>query len=275
MAYVRSRDHVADIGPATWANRPAVSANGRFYCTDVGDGVLMESDGNVWYPLNHSPIVLTSGVPFGLVSSATIGDNGALSSATAFGTTYESCYLYFPADAIETGSTAGFYYVVMSSTTAGTIYNNTWDGTSIPAAPSTPTAFATTGPGAFTQATTEITALNYPIQAGFMGANGLYDIWINESSNNSANDKTIKTYLGASALDTSLVTTGTASIAVRGSNRNNAAKQTFAVFADAASTLVRTAIDTSAATAIKVSFTLETATDNVMVEGFSIGLLPA
>src|ERR1700693_852831 len=100
-----------------------------------------------------SPVipVIQNAIPMILPSSGTIGNNGALSALTALPTIYANAYLYFPAGAIVAGSLAGLYYCIMSSTTAGTIYNNTYDTTLgvMPTIPANPVPFVTPGPGAY------------------------------------------------------------------------------------------------------------------------------
>jgi len=112
-------------------------------------------------------------VPLIVPSSATIGNNGALSAMTALPTT-ESGYISLPAGAIATGVPAAqtWYWFVGSSTTAGTVYNNTYtSGT--PVAPASPTPFVTTGPGAYTQTTGSlIPAYSLSIPGNFIGVNG-------------------------------------------------------------------------------------------------------
>lgn len=79
-----------------------------------------------------------------------MGANGALSAIATLTAVYPNCYLYFPAGKAFSGSAAGWYYAVMSSGTAGTVYNNTYT-TGTPTIPASPTAIADAGPGAYTQ----------------------------------------------------------------------------------------------------------------------------
>jgi hypothetical protein len=116
-------------------------------------------------------VIEQSALPMILVSSGTMGNNGALSGVSAVQSIFAHAYVYLPANAIVSGSAAGLYYAVFSSTTAATVYNNTYtSGT--PAIPASPTAFATTGPGAFTQSTGEITLLSVTVPGNTMGLNG-------------------------------------------------------------------------------------------------------
>jgi len=137
------------------------------------------------------PITLAQGgIPVGIASSGSIGNNGALTGHTSLVVTYPNIYLYFPTGAIFTASLAGFYYCVMSSVTAGTIYNNTYTpGYGLPQIPASPTAFVTTGPGAYTGTATALDLISVPVPAGVMGANGVLDIEHNWAVNNAAGAK--------------------------------------------------------------------------------------
>ncbi len=135
-----------------------------------------------------------SHIPFVLCSSGSMGNNGALSGIATLPNNYPHAYVYMPAGAISTGSAAGWYYAVFSTQTAATLYNNTYtSGT--PAIPASPTAFSTTGPGAFTQTTaTAITAYSLTIAANTIGANGSVQVMASASYLNSATVKWINGY---------------------------------------------------------------------------------
>jgi hypothetical protein len=135
------------------------------------------------------------GVAVILPSSGSIGNNGALTLTTALPYIVDKCYMYFPANAIAAGVAAGLYYVEMSSTTAGIIYNNTYSSGS-PTLPSK-TAFATTGPGAYTQTTgADLTLISTTLAGGAMGINGSLAFYPQGSIPNNANTKTLKVSIG-------------------------------------------------------------------------------
>lgn len=169
-------------------------------------------------------------IPVFLQSSGTIGDNGALSALTALAFTYTSCYMYFPVDKIAVGVPAGLYYVVMSSTTAGQIFNNTYNPLlgAFPTIPASPTAFVSTGPGAYVQTTAaDIVLLGKTIPANSMGPNGGIFIDTAPESNSNANSKTSSIYLGATKICNCIVTTVVAARWLRSCvNRGVANKQT-------------------------------------------------
>jgi hypothetical protein len=145
-----------------------------------------------------SPYVLFQlGIPFIIPSSGVMGNNGALSGITALSTTFPQAYVYLPAGAISSGSAAGWYYTVFSSTTAGTVYNNVYtSGT--PTVPASPSAFVTTGPSAYVQTTGFITSLNptVTIPANSMTANGRVEITMAMRGNNTAQQHYARAYVG-------------------------------------------------------------------------------
>lgn len=147
-------------------------------------------------PVKSPIIVSQSAIPVGIPSSGSIGNNGALTVTTAFPVTYTGIYLYFPANAISSGSAAGLYWTVMSSTTAGTIYNNTYTSGD-PTAPLTLTSFVTTGPGAYTQTTAEVTLRSNMGVTTLMGPTGRFMLLELFSIPTNANTKTLKNKYGS------------------------------------------------------------------------------
>ena len=175
----------------TWATfpDPTKAPTGYYYFSDIGvHGSLWYNNGTEIHPV-HEIVLFQNAVPFLIPSSGSIGDNGALTGITALLQAYPNCYMYFPANAISAGSAAGWYYVVMSSTTAGTIYNNVYT-TGLPTIPSSPIAFVTTGPGAYTQTTGSfINVYSFNVPGNLLGINGFIDVFTDKSCNNSAGNK--------------------------------------------------------------------------------------
>jgi hypothetical protein len=136
-----------------------------------------------------------SALPMISVSTGSMANNGAISGLTALPFTYASCYLYLPTNAIVAGSAAGWYYAQMSSATAGTVFNNTYT-TGVPTIPTSPTAFATTGPGAFTGDTTE-QGITLPIPALLVTSEIEYRVVF--QCNNNANVKTARVRFSGSS----------------------------------------------------------------------------
>lgn len=176
--------------------------DGKLYVT-LGDGGAIadqtfENPTITGAPIGVPKVLLATGIPFYLAPTGTMADNGAFTSGTAFGRTIARLYMYFAADQIESGSAAGWYYAAGSSTTAFTIYNNTYTSGD-PTVPSSPTAFATTGPGAITGTTSEISAYVVPIAANALGAYGGVRGHVITSGNNDATAKTARArFSGAS-----------------------------------------------------------------------------
>jgi hypothetical protein len=164
-------------------------------------GTVLTSPQLTGVPQAGASLVSQWGVPVIIPSSGSIGNNGALTLTTALNTTFANCWMYFPANAISAGSAAGIYFVQMSSTTAGTIYNNTLTA-GAPTIPASPTAFSTTGPGAYTQTTSAVDLVTLTILGGSMGANGSLRFKSGWITPNNANSKQTQVKLGGSAIST-------------------------------------------------------------------------
>lgn len=148
------------------------------------------------------PFILAGGTAGGSSNQFTMGNNGAISTLPVLPTTYSGgAFLYMPANGIFAGSTAGWYWFVASSTTAGTVYNNQYFGGDPKAAvPAVPTPFVSTGPGVVTQATTAINAATVPVPGGTLGPNGVLRSTARFEANNNANAKTVSSLFGTASV---------------------------------------------------------------------------
>lgn len=121
-----------------------------------------------------------SGVPVAIAPSGSFANNGALTLAGPPTLTYveAGCFMYFPANAIAAGVAAGFYWTSFSSTTAATVYNDTYSASVNvpPVVPLSPTPFSTTGPGVYAGETSEITAYQFTVPGGSMKLNGKIEL---------------------------------------------------------------------------------------------------
>lgn len=223
-------------------------------------------------------ILAKSAIPMILCSSGSMGNNGAITGLTALPTTYADAYIYLPANAISAGSSAGLYYFVGSSTTAGTVYNNAYTS-GVPTIPASPTAFVTTGPGAFAQSTSEITLQTITVLGGSMGANGELRcqnlMW---SNNNSGTSKSLRARIASDLLSVTQPTTTTFSRnMVAFQNRGVVNKNVANPYQNYGAT--NSTMYTSINTAIDQSFTftgqLAAATDFIVLEGYAIEVLPS
>ena len=216
-------------------------------------------------------VPLQSGVPTALQSSGTVGANGVLSGITALPATYSGgIYLYFPAGRLYAGSLAGSYPAIMSSTTAGTVYNNMYSGGKL-TIPASLTPIVDAGPGAYTQSTAVDISLVYGTSTGnSMGPNGtvwLYPIWHYPSS---ANVKTLKMLFGGTAVIAIGNTTSTyAAPLVRVWNKGVTNQQSASDFGglsnSSTATISHLTKDTTADQAILITAQLAVATEYVIL----------
>jgi hypothetical protein len=274
------------ISGATYREGIAYNADGAMYVAVQSGGSISSPTisnptitGTVTSTANIKTVLLSSGIPFIHISSGSMGNNGALSGVTALAVTYsKGAYIYLPANAIQAGSGAGWYFAIFSSTTAATVYNNTYTS-GIPAIPSAPTAFVTTGPGAYTGDTTLRTALDITLPAGAMGPNGSLRVRCVTSSTNTAGARTnFAVKLGGAGGTSHLTNTTVSSLGVTGEvvihnvGAQDAQSSQTAVNASSGA-LIRSTIDTSASTTIVIQEgKTGAATDNVVLENYSIEL---
>jgi hypothetical protein len=230
--------------------------------------------GNVEY------VLAQTGITFVVPSSGTMGNNGALSAITALQTTFSGgAYFWFPTNAISSGSTAGWYWTVMSSTTAGTVYNSTY--TSGVPVTGTTTAFATTGPGAYTQQTTVINGPTISVPANVMGKNGRFEFNILGANNNTANNKTYAMTFGGTSFWQFVPTTTTASSFRFGvANKNSLSSNvgfpgsSSSGFGGVSATLTYGTINTGSAQNAILTMQLATATDYILLDNFILKMIP-
>jgi len=159
---------------------------------------LLKPDGTV----AGVPYVLTTpGAPVLITPSGTMAANGAVTFDTAIvlssgGPITDGLWAYFPAGAVYAGSAAGFYWMTMSSTTAGTVYDTMYEpGVTSGERPSSPTAISAAGPGAYTGETATIVVASATLPGGALGLNGSLRVTQAVAANNSANNKTTFTYI--------------------------------------------------------------------------------
>lgn len=194
------------IGPvAAFASLPAAADNaGKTYrVSDVGRpgiGSLFMSDGVRWQPLNGRTTLLHCTIPFIQPSGGSFGNNGALTLTVALDRVYARCFMYFPAGAIHGASLAGWYWTIMSSTTVGVVYNNTYTS-GYPAGPAVVSGFTVTGPGAYTATTNADTpGPTITLPGNALGIQGSLVSRLTITAANSANTKTAQVLVGGSLM---------------------------------------------------------------------------
>jgi hypothetical protein len=274
----RNRKHI-EINPvteyATLADMPTAAdfGAGMAMCQDTGH--LYISNATTWRVMPLS--VAQNGIPFIYLSSATIGNNGALSAVTTLPATYTKAYVYCPVGAIFTASPAGWYYAVMSSATAGTIYQEMYTS-GVPTIPATPTAWVKTGPGAFTQTTAgDIVVASIPLAAGVIAVNGKAVVTADWWTTVNANAKTANVKFGTTVMhDFTLTSLAVAQSRVSIKNRGVANSQvnsraSLSIGGTSATGAAKyTAVDTSAAQTVNITINSGVATDSIVLESFAI-----
>jgi len=222
-----------------------------------------------------------SAIPFIWCSSGTMGNNGAMSGITALLYNPGNAWVLLPAGAIAAGvpAAATWYAAQFSSTSAATIFNNTYTGPGVPAWPTALTPFSTTGPGAFTGVSAQTTGPSLTVPANSMGANGYVDIWTAWQHTNSAASKIVIVSFGATnVLGPTDTTTDYIEKRTMVRNRGVTGVQVSSTTISAALGLAQgggtkvmtAAVDTTANVTLAFAATNGTpATNNIVLEGFS------
>lgn len=285
VAYLQGQGLISYTGyPAytgQWIGRPSASAAGKkaaIYITDVPANGLTQfySDGAYW-KYNGQLTLEAPGLPVILPSSGSMANNGAITLTTALPAVYAACYLYLPANAISTGSAAGLYYTQMSSTTVGTVFNNVYT-TGHPSQPAAPTAFVTTGPGAYTQTTgAALALLTTTVPASLMALNGVVNVAPIFLYPNNGNNKILGVTFGAASAYAATRTTSTQDTPLLDIRNCGVANKNVSGWAvsgtpQTASTsgITEMTVDTTADVLLTHTARLATATDYVVLRGTEV-----
>lgn len=224
-----------------------------------------------------------TGIPFVMAPSGTGSTAGAITLGTAgpAGFWGGSCYLYLPANCLGgNANAAGWYYTLMTSTTAGTVYNNPYVSGQ-PFIPSAGALVPFVGAGsAYTGVTSAQAALTFTMPGGLLGANGVLQIDGFIAYNGSTNNKTTTVKMGASTMFSLVQATAATKcyqfyLQIQNQGAANAqATQNTGV--TGASTVVNTytALDTGVNQTITFNITQATATDWTSIESFSAIIAP-
>lgn len=236
---------------------------------------MWSTNGTTWEPVNgefsHSSSTVASGIP----SSGTInaGSSGTLTLTTALHRIYSAgVWLWLPNIATTPAITAGLYWVVMSSTTVGTIFSS-GPGSA---------ALTITGGLGYTQTTgSDLTLKTIPVFGGVLGANGQATCDITFLYPNSAGAKTVKGKFGTVTYFQGAPTTTVVQRVLGGfKNSNSESSQEGIQFLSSAggtgtgTTLPPTGTDNTATDLnLLVTGQLATATDYVIVSRFLMRLI--
>lgn len=238
-----------------------------------GSQSLVGPDGPIMTTRNGGVASLYNrGILMLLPSSGSVGNNGAVTGLTAFPVALGPCFAYFPANALYSGSVAGFYYANVTSTTTATVYDDRWTG-GVPEYPAVPTPIVATGPGAYTQTTgVDITAASFTVPGGALGSNGSIFVYPNIGANNTANSKYWAVKYANNALIGRTNTTATMDntpVAMRAAGA--ADKQTATSFAgfgaNSGALFQRLSVDSTVDQEMILTLKLATATDFMFLQG--------
>ena len=229
-----------------------------------------------------------SAVPVILPSSGTI-TNGVLSALTALPTAYGGAWMYFPAGA-SLPSGAGLYWVSSVTTTGGNITTTFANAAAAftPDIPSNP-VLITSGGAAYTQTIgSDITLANVTVPGGSMGSNGALRTNVNHTLAATTGSKLVSIKLGGQAH--SIWTSASAGITnvvshrvlrnrgVLNAQMSDFADTGYAGFGNGTFTPAvkyPTPVNTAADQPLTITANISTNTDYIVLEGFTVEVLPS
>lgn len=228
------------------------------------------------------PLILAqSAVPVILAPNGTVAADGAITLVTALPTTYSGgAWVRLPAGAVV-GGLAGLYWIVFSSTTVGAVKTLFVD----PATPFTPYVpsvglVVAVGSGvAYTQTTgADITLANITVPGGMMGLNGVLRSQPDMTNNNSVGSKTLATKFGGTLIGSSASTTLTFKRTFSVLRNRSLYSQMFNQYAEnfqSTNGINTTTMDTTVDKVFAYLGNIPAATDFIVLEGFTIEVLPS
>lgn len=156
---------------------------------------------------NVNSAYFRSGIPMIEPPNGTMAAAGAFTLGTALALVYPNAFIDFPDNAFFAGSIGGMYFVQMSDTTHGTVFNNLYQRGAPASIPSPPTPFRFTTPGTWSAVPDTSTLSLLTLPPGLLGVNACLRLAVLFSFNNSVNNKRASVQFGGQYLLNNIQTT--------------------------------------------------------------------
>ena len=246
--------------------------------TIANQSAVLDFDSPLGINLPLPQVLSQSAIPVILAPNGTVATNGTITLGTALPAIYANAWVRLPAGAVV-GGAAGLYYATFSSATVGVI-TTTFSDASTAFTPyiQASTIVAVGSNAAYTQATAaDITLANITVPGGLMGANGTVRSNAFGTTPSTAASKTVGLKFGGVLTG---FATSTSSGGVSFDNRvknRGVASQFYHESRGFAQNLQNGYLAINTAADQQVSFTgnIATATDYIVLEGYTIEVLPA
>lgn len=280
VTYKSSTGETINVGSYVVTVEPGLQLTQAVEELDALVGISLTRTNTSATELKSYPSEIVTCVPVIIPNSSTVATNGGI-TVTALPTTYSGgAWVYLPAGAVVGGS-AGYYWTVFSSTTAGSVKTNYINPTS-EFLPYVPTGTLTTAVGSnasyTTPAATDINMLNIALPANHLRDNSPVRMFSRIVVTNSADDKIVKHILDTAAAGNLVMgsqtyttsTGGSLNTAMFSRSSNKQVTGTLGTFGDSTtSTTTYGTIDTTVASNLLVTGQLEvTTSDYIVLEAF-------
>lgn len=237
-------------------------------------GVSLSRTNTAALDIGSNPLEMVGVVPVIIPNSSTVATNGAI-TVTALATTYsDGAWVYLPANAVVGGS-AGFYWTIFSSTTAGSVKTNYVNPATTEFVPYVPTGTITTAVGSNSAYTTptasDIALINITLPANSVSVGSTLRTFCRVTCPSAADDKIVKHLLGSTAIGSQTFTTSTGGTLTTAAFARTNAKQVLGTFGDSAiAATTFGAVNTAAASKLVITGQLAATTGYLVLEAFTV-----
>lgn len=228
----------------------------------------------------HATPLSKSGIPFIALSSGSVSASGVVTGITALPTAYAAAYCYLPQNIVATASAAAWQFCTCT-TTACTVYLNSYTG-GTPVVPKRLTPVVA-GQGAYTGVTSEVFGPRISVPANTLGELGGLEVTANWSASPyNGNAKNVRIRYSGTVGQPYTQSTLTWAMSLQSGvfidNRGTTAQQVGTSIApnggygaNGGNFPTYAAFDTSVWTEAVFSFEKAVATDNLILERYSVG----
>lgn len=274
VTYKSSTGATVNVGSYSVGVTPGLQLDAAVDELDKLVGVSLTRTNTAALDLASNVVELVGSVPVIIPTSSTVATNGGI-TVSALPTTYSlGAWVYLPAGAVVGGS-AGFYWVVFSSTTAGSVKTNYINPETTEFLPYIPTGTLVTATGSNSAYTTptgvDIALVNITLPANSISPGSLLKTFSRVTCTNAANDKIIKHLLGSTSVTSQTFTTSTGGTLYGSIFARSNAKQVLGGFGDSAvAATTYGTVDTTAASKIVITGQLAATTSYLVLEGLAL-----
>lgn len=273
VIYTSTTGVAVNVGSYVIGVTPGLQLSEAVDALDALVGISLSRTNSTGLELGSVAKEIVGTIPVIIPNSATVTTGGAI-TVTALPDTYSGgAWVYLPAGAVVGGS-AGLYWTIFSSTTAGSVKTNYVAPATTEFVPYVPTGTITTAVGSngafVTPTASDLALVNITLPANSVSIGSALKTFCRVTCPNAADAKTVKHLLGTTAIGSQAFTTSTGGTLTTAAFTRTNAKQVLGVFGDSAiAATTYGAVDTTADTKLVITGQLAATTGYLVLEAFT------